>query len=308
MKDITKKMKDITKKIEAIINKVGKFISTFKTIGLIVLMVLFGISLINNGCDRQEANDLLERVTGLNVQNDILKKDIKQRQKEIAFRDSIINHYKDSLAVVVKAKEGLDYDYGVLEGEYRDIASKLIKTPTDSSYVFLDRVAYPYSGEKKFPFNEPQIKSIHITYLERFMLVEKEKNLLAQVNNYESQLSLKDTIYNQKEMQYKKLNMNARSYEEIIDNKDEEIVLKDVVIKKNNRRNKWLKLTIVIVAALIAPHTHMKWTLCSCNCNWLTCVNTQRISISSQIHKVTIRSSTGTKIHRIQVKFIGMSF
>ena len=55
-------------------------LSRIKTIGIIVLVLMFIISAIQNGIDSNKMNNMVERITGLNVRNDILLKDNKEEE------------------------------------------------------------------------------------------------------------------------------------------------------------------------------------------------------------------------------------
>lgn len=243
-------MKKIFNKISKFIDRAGDVLSRFKTIGAIIILVVLVLSFINGGCNRREANKLLEQVTGLNIQNDVLKIKIENRRYDLLLQDAEIEKYKDLLAAKEKEnKELKDNNYRLREQKESNIV-EVITIPVDSSYLYLTEVAYPYSGELKYPFNEPQVKFIHLTYLDKLNLEKQKDNLIAQVTNYESQLLLKNTIFEKKVIQLSMAEENITGYKEIIKNKDKEIVLKDKVIKKKKIGNILFKITTVVLAAI----------------------------------------------------------
>jgi len=242
-------MKKLLEKLAILIDKSGKILSRFKIIGAIILLTMLILSFINNGCSRQEANELFEQVTGLNIKNDLLRKDIEKRQQEGIFKDMTIATYRARLKVKEDENEKLKNDNNRLKRQRERDLVDIISIPVDSSYSFLTKVAYPYKGELKYPFNEPQVKFIHLTYLERLNLQEQNDNLVSQITNYESQLLLKDTIYEKKIMQLDLANKSISDYEEIIINKDEEIALKDQELAKKGNGLLW-KIAVGVLAVI----------------------------------------------------------
>lgn len=235
-----------------IIDYIGKNISRLKTVGILLLLVLFGLSVLRNGCDREQAGKLVEKLTGLNIQNDILKKDISER-------DSLINaseHYKgilrDSLKQSQQQVKSLQSKYANLMAKFEGLSDSLIKVSTDSSYSFLIHTAYPYTGTYKYPFNEPQVKGIHLTYLQNKSLLGLNENLLSQNNELTHQLAVKDTIMSESEKSMALMKSTRTDLEKVISNKDEEIALKDKEAKKQKRRQIIKTTTVAIVVGIIS--------------------------------------------------------
>ena len=87
--------------IGKVIDWIGKNINRIKTIGTILLVVLFVLSLGNNGCQRNKAIDLAKKLTKLDFANLVLRKDITQKDS-VNFQ---LEKENDSLSVVINELE-----------------------------------------------------------------------------------------------------------------------------------------------------------------------------------------------------------
>lgn len=207
-----------------------------KTIGVMVLIVLFSISALKNGCDRKDAENMVEKLTGLNIQNDILRSGIMGRDSLIEVGNKRISRLNDSLVLSQKIYKQLEIKYGRLERKYEQISDSLLKIPADSSYSFLSNVAYPFDGEKKYPFNEPQVRGIHTTYLQKENLLAMNYNLKDQITQLGKQNLIKNTTGGLMKDNMVMMSSNRNDLEKIITNKDEEIATKDKQLKKERRK------------------------------------------------------------------------
>ena len=238
-----------------IIDWIGKNLSRIKTIGVLVLLVFFTLSLIRNGCDRGDMEEMVERVTGLNVKNDILFQDVQDRDSLLLARNNRIIVLQDSLGASITEVDDLEYDYTVLEADYESLSVSVPEIQVDTSYQFLVDEAYPYPGHLKYPFNEPQVKAIHRTFLEKIKLDEMNLNLLTQIDEKDYQLDVKDTVvYEQAEA----MTLMAESrvdLDSIIINKDEVIEIQAEQIKKKDRGKTFWQVvsgTILVILAAVA--------------------------------------------------------
>lgn len=228
--------------LSLIIRKCNSFFSGIRTVATLFLVLLFVLSMIKHGCNRAHTEDLVERITGLNIQNDILRDSIDYREKQIKnLRDSI-DRAADTLIVLVHENKKLKSKISVLEKEKRDVRANAEKMSSDSSYAFLNNEAYPFDGEKKYLFNEPQIKEIHLTYLDNIACqgILKETNSL--VDNLNDQLSLKDSQIEQLESSLILHSENIMAYSRIVDNKDEEVTLYQKELKEEKKKTLFWKI------------------------------------------------------------------
>jgi hypothetical protein len=235
-----------------IIDWIGKNLSRIKTIGLLVLLVFFAISLFRNGCDRAEMEEMVERITGLNVRNDILFEDVKERDSLLVAKELRIQELKDSLGASEMRIDDLEYDYTVLKAEYEDLSDSLLRIPADTSYHFLVNEAYPYPGHLKYPFNEPQVKGMHLTFLENIKLDEMNLNLLTQIDERDYLLEVKDTVVYEQAMSMKMMAESRVDLDSIILNKDEIIDIQDEQINKKQRGKTFWQVVSGVFLAIIA--------------------------------------------------------
>jgi hypothetical protein len=235
-----------------IIDWIGKNLSRIKTVGLLILIAFFVISLFRNGCDRADMEDMVERITGLNVRNDILFEDVKERDSLLIARDLRIAELQDSLGASDMRVGDLEYDYSVLEAEYDHLSDSLLRIPADTSYQFLVDEAYPYSGHLKYPFNEPQVKGIHLTFLENIKLDEMNFNLLTQIDERDYQLELKDTVVYEQTEAMMLMVESRQDLDSIIINKDEVIEVQDKQIDKMKKGKTIWQIAAGVILGLLA--------------------------------------------------------
>lgn len=238
--------------IGKIIDWTGKNLGRIKTVGTIILVALFMLSIVKGGCQRSEIENMVERITGLNVQNDILNNDIKERDSILSAKDRRIVILRDSLSVSLSREKILKTEYGRLEREYGTLAESLIKIPADSSYEFLTTVAYPYEGDLKYPFNEPQVKGIHLTYLEKETLETMNDNLMATIKEKDFQLADLEGITQTNTEQMALLDQNQKDYAKELTNKDEIIQIQEKEIKKERNKKTFWQVTGGAIILLLA--------------------------------------------------------
>ena len=185
-----------------IIDAISRNLDRIKTIALLVLLTLFVVSIVRYGCNRSEMEDMVEKITGLNVSNDILRKDLDKRDSLLLVKDHRIQVLNDSLSQSKNRASRLKADYGHLQAEYQRLSDSVLTIPADTSYDFLVDEAYPYPGHLKYPFNEPQVKAIHLTFLEKIKMDEINSKLFEQLAEKDHQLELKDTVGNERKSIY----------------------------------------------------------------------------------------------------------
>lgn len=238
-----------------VIDKAGKWLSRLKTIGFVVLLIFFGLSVFKHGCDRQEMADLLHRTTGLNLENDILHNHVAERDSLLEAKQDAIKNLEDAIDRSENRVKTLANRYLNLYNRFNKLADSIITIPVDSSYLFLNRTAYPYGGEKRFPFSEPQVKGIHLTWLERLSLSDMNTSLSGRIAELNDQLLLKDSVKLVNIQKMVLMEQSTQDMEQIIENKDEIIDGQDDYIhqtKKKNRVIQWIAGGIIAILAILA--------------------------------------------------------
>jgi hypothetical protein len=238
-----------------IIDWIGKNLGRIKTVGLVVIILLFVVSISRSGCDRAEMESMIQRITGLNVQNDILNNDIVVRDSLLHSKEQRILDLEDSLILSDVRFNDLEVDKGTLEDELRHLSDSLLQVPVDTSYSYLTQEAYPYRGVKEYPFNEPQVRGIHLTFLEHLKLQDISAVMEDQIDELLLKAHMQDTIAIENKVAMALMIENRQDLEQIIDNKDGVIEEKDKVIKKvKSRKTLWQIIagSILVVFTAIA--------------------------------------------------------
>lgn len=229
---------------------IGKWISQVKTIAIVVLIICFSVSFIQNGCQGDDINILVERVTGLNIDNDVLKKRTRAQDSLIWLKEKQILNLEYLARAQADSNKVLKVENSSLQASYDALAEKVLKTPPDTSYAFLDKHAYPFPGEKKYPFNEMQVQGMHLTFLQNKGLNEINSNLKEQVDGCEALVAIQDETLAQIEEKNTIVNARQATMMERLDNREEVIQVQQEQIKKDKRRKIWRTVRDVSVGIL----------------------------------------------------------
>lgn len=237
--------------ISKFLDKISDNLERIKTIGVLIVSVLFITSLINNGCNRSEMESMVEKLTGLNISNDLLQKDIQHQDSILKAKNDSIKKLKTEITASKKQSNKLERENIKIKREYNNLAEELLRIPADSSYKFLDSIAYPFQGIKEYPFNSQQVKGMHKTYLENESLIALNDNLQDQKNELVHQIQLQDELSLETSSAMKVMEKTREDLEQVVENKDEEIEIKNKEIKKQKRRGVFKLIGVGFVSLLI---------------------------------------------------------
>ncbi|MCK4909191.1 MAG: hypothetical protein KAS70_04775 [Planctomycetes bacterium] len=238
-----------------LMEKIGRIANHIRSAGFVLLLIFFLLSLVKHGCNRNEIADLIERTTGLNLQNDILHNHVEERDSLLIEKQALIDTLEADIVKSEYRVGRLSNQYTRLQDEFNSLSDSLITIPADSSYSFLDRTAYPYEGEKRFPFSAPQVKGIHLTWMERISLAGMNTSLKGTISELNSQLLLRDSVQIESSGMLIMMEASAADLELIIDNKDEVIDAQQDHIEKKKKGNRILQYIgggIIIILAILA--------------------------------------------------------
>lgn len=228
-------MKNILNQFGLFLDWWNKFSSRLKSIGYLIAVIFLILFIINNGIKRNHIEKLIEKTTGLNVQNDILMKENKQLDNEIDSKDSLIHLKQKKIDSLSKEEKHAIDQRNYWKTKYTNISDDLSKIPDDSSYAFLQN-KFNYPGTFRFPFNGPQVKGLHKTYLQN----ENKENQLLFLEDALSNCQDKNLLYSELKFDYEEKSLletsKSGNYKSIISNKDKEI---DLLNKELKRNNKW---------------------------------------------------------------------
>ena len=215
---------------EETMNKIKNGLIGFLLI-LIVLFAFFGGKKVTKYAE--EIGLLKYSNTSLETQKAFLETQIKVVQRKVEQRDRVI----DSYMIEFKKKDR------VIAGITSDLDAALAKLngiTSDSSYQFLQQIAYNYPGILKYLFNELQIRHIHTDYIKARNSEKIIPAYVEQVANCTFQLSERDSIEIglKKAIRYQREALTA--CETVNNNKD--TIIKDTEKqrdKEKHRKNFW---------------------------------------------------------------------
>ena len=149
---------DLIDKIREILQSIKANLTLIRVSGLLLLLGIFVASMLSLGSQRREISELSKTISALNTKNDLMFEDIRIRDSLILIREEKIGEIRDSLIIAERAGRVMQGKYEALRRKYEALADSLLNVTADSSYSFLIREAYPYTGPMKYPFNEPQVR------------------------------------------------------------------------------------------------------------------------------------------------------
>jgi hypothetical protein len=228
-------MEKLIKLVESFLDWFNVFFSRVKGLGYLIAVVVFALFVFNNGCKQRQAEQLIEKITGLNIRNDLLLEDNKRIEAELQQKELLLQQKNFQIDSVNKLKLQAENKAKYWRNKHDKISEDLMKITADSSYMFLQSV-FNFPGILKYGFNEPQVKSIHRVYLENENKMEQlqAKDIALWECDKENQL-LKES----NQIREEKYELKTGQYEnasKVISNKDEENELLKKQLKKEKRR------------------------------------------------------------------------
>jgi hypothetical protein len=241
---------DLIDKIREILQSIKANLTLIRVGGLLLLLGIFVASMLSLGSQRREISELSKTISALNTKNDLMFEDIRIRDSLILIREGKIGEIRDSLVIEQRAGRVMKDKYEVLKRKYEALADSLLNVTADSSYSFLIREAYPFTGPMKYPFNEPQVRGIHLTFLQKSQLEGMNVNLTGQISLYERQLALKDTLCSETSKVLAMVKQTNQDLKTVIGNKDLVIGEQERQIKREHRRRIFWQITSGVASAL----------------------------------------------------------
>jgi hypothetical protein len=163
-------------------------IKNYLIIALVGVIVLFGLF---GGRKVKKFNDEIAALrfdkVRLELLNTKLETDVKLKQDTIKKKDVRI-------AELMKLFQAKDKEADKLAIDLQKALATLTGITSDSSYQFLQRIAYNYPGELRYLFNQLQVKGIHSDYLVARSSEQTIPLLNAQINNAKEQFLERDNI------------------------------------------------------------------------------------------------------------------
>lgn len=219
-----------------------KFFKRFKIIGYFIIIGFVMFYFIENGFEKKRAIEVAEKLTGLNIEKDLLigeKLNISNERDSILKENKILRFEKDS---ILKLKEQEAWKASKYKRERNEARKALVEYTPNENYDFLNTEAYPFIGKKEYDFNAKQIFGMRKTFVEN----EFNKNII------ESQVAEIDYC-NDALAKVKKLEESSdeieKSYKEELSIYDDIIIIDEEIIdtttkqwKKERLKRVWGKI------------------------------------------------------------------
>ena len=185
---------------------------------------------------KSELKNLKDAQKELIEKNEALAKEVAEQDSLLKANERITIILTDSILAQKRITANLKRDYENLKKEYKEVIDGLAEISADSSYQFLTEIAYPYEGEKKYPFNEPQVKEIHVTYIEREQLHFLNASLISQVWSQDLEISMQEARYGQARRSIDIMVASRKNLDTVIQNQDKIIELQIQETKREKRK------------------------------------------------------------------------
>lgn len=215
-------------------------------VALIVVGAIFGGSKVKKYA--QDIRDLKYANKTLEMQKAFTETQVKIEQATIERRDATI----DSCMVVFKKK---DKQIKGLSADLDSALAKLSGITSDSSYQFLQRVAYVYPGVLEYLFNALQVKGIHADYLKARSADKIIPVYQQSIENCKFQLTERDSVETALKRIVELRNTELDNCEQVNAN-NQDIIKKTEkqLLKAERRKGFWMATTGIAagVAILVA--------------------------------------------------------
>jgi len=214
---------------------------------LLILCLFYGKTQLN-----KNERKIIEYETEIKY----LKNQNSSLENMIIAKNVVIRKVNDSLNFLKKYSLKLQSDYKKLLLSYEKIRNEINNLPVNESYDFLVHKAYPLQGEGKFIFNEPQIKEIHINYIEKIELEKINENISEQLRACIKQVNLKDTIINQSNLIISYLTIERDNFKNITNKQDTIIqVQRKEITKQRTAKTFWKTMTMIFAGVSVGVLT-----------------------------------------------------
>lgn len=223
-----------------------------KWVLIAILFIAFFISVMLNNRGNARMILLEEKFSKLEALNVELKKKQKEYEELYKLTEKEREELQKEYDLLIKEKQRLEKENIALRKEISKIPSSILNTPADSSYFFLNTIAYPYPGVPKYPFNETQVKNMHINYVENIqyeMLIAVQDTQLLNYKGLEFVLGIFNNSYKETiDILEKKNNGLTQMYE---NEQQKSQLCEKELNKQNKKRNLWKATTGVVSAIAI---------------------------------------------------------
>ena len=230
--------------MKKLINSMKQHKDLIQKILLVILLTVATFSSFQTQCTRRQLENLSNKLNDVKEQNSQLQKGIEQEEA----RYHTLEQEKEKLSVLLaeraKKLEQEQQRYRILERRYNELEARVLQVPVEDSYQFLIQRAYPFQGEKRYPFNEPQVKGIHLTWLQNAGLQEQNTSLLKQIEQMDGVLEVSEKTVQTLTAQVQSVKGANDRYQEMMRNEEEARRALQKNLDRTLRRNRMLKVGV----------------------------------------------------------------
>lgn len=225
-----------------------KFFKRFKAFGYIVAVLFAIVYFTSHGYNKKEAIRIAEKLTGLNLEKDILREEKINLKIE---RDSLYDELyfaKEQYDSILVLKEQAEWKSTQDKREKNDALRSLRLVTSDSSHIFNQTIAYPFSGKKEYGYNSLQVSEIHKTFIENEFNKDIINDQKTEIDHCNAALAMTENVENISDEVYK-------SFEEEIEVDNSIMTIADEIIDesmkqwgKERRKRIWGKIKTPAIA------------------------------------------------------------
>lgn len=209
-------------------------VKNYLIIALVAIIVLFGIF------GGRKVKKFQDEITALKTEKNILEEKNKELEKAVQSKIDTIKIKDARIEELMKLFRIKDKQINDLKTDLQEALTELNGITSDSSYQFLQQIAYNFPGTLKFLFNELQVRGIHSDYLKARSSEQVIPALTSQINNCKEQFLARESL--EKSLRdLVDLKSQQLSNCELINN-DNEGMIEDITAqrdKERHRKNFW---------------------------------------------------------------------
>ena len=189
----------------------------------------------------KKARDTDANLSVIEQRNDTLISQVAKRNVRIEFLGAVVEDYKDTVQLLRMADRDLKNKYESIIRKKDKALTDALSVPSDSAYNYL-QATHPDDKDKQYRFSDKQVKSMYVTEVQSIhkdaMIVALGERIIVK-NHLITQL---DSIVKNDSVIIDRLNENAFSYLETIENKNTEVRIWQ---KRARGKRVWIGATIV---------------------------------------------------------------
>jgi hypothetical protein len=217
------------------------------------LIIALGLLLFFGG---KKVTKFESEIVFMQGRNAALELQISERDSIIKAKGDIVDSLEKEISAVSIKNSILRKENSKIARERDEALAELSTITGDSSYIFLQKIAYNYPGTLKYLFNELQIKGIHADFIKLRASAGIINNLENQVNNCSLQVNKYESLKTNLEQIIGEQNLSLKDYRQIVSNDSTIIRDQDKTINKERHRKGFWRTTsgglvLVLIAVII---------------------------------------------------------